>query len=295
MPLVAVGIDDSFVEKALSLDEALFEPGLEKETMVTITEGPQPEALIITEPTLLSLSEGQKRRFAQDLEAPTISQYPDLKSHALSRYGALQLVLASSLGTPFGLIDQRDGVVVQDLFPREDLLHRPNSSFGAYEDFDFHNDQAYNLNPLQVPDHVILSCIKNIERGATRVVHLPDVLRQLDKRTIRQLGKARYRFFRGRPDEDLGVRTGPILFEDDLGIKIRIGTDTVPITPQAETAFDELKTAFKAVAKGVTLRAGQTLVFPNKTTPHARDKFKPAQRPEDRRWLLRVFIKSPSI
>jgi hypothetical protein len=284
-------VPDAYLEQALSADERFLEPGCEQTAIDEMANDAIPRDTI-TFPELWYLNPAQMREFVEDFETPTVSRYEPRVNHSLSRYSLLQLCLAASLGTPYGLPDQRDGVVVQDIFPRSDLLNRPNSSFGANQNFSFHTDQAYNPSPSEVPDYVLLSSVRNDEAAPTIISHLPEALAKLSLQSIKQLHQSDFLFFRGRPEENLGVRIGPVLVESNTGNTIRIGTDILGQSMESAQALEEMHNAIAAVSQSVTLLTGQTLAFPNNTTPHARPGFQPATNPEKRRWLQRVFVKS---
>lgn len=188
---------------------------------------------------------------------------------------------------------QRNGVLLQDVFPKEGLFDRPNSGLGATEAFDFHTDQAFSPNPSERPDYVTLACVRNKERAITGIVALSSVIEQLDEETIEQLSSNSFNVYTGRAHEGKGIDVGPILARDESGvITIRLGGDVEGTTPGAQHALSGLKTvlATKAPNEGIVLCPGEILGFDNTTTIHFRSSFVPESSPAERRWIRKTYI-----
>lgn len=291
MSLKRFPVDDSIVRIALVAPEEFLLPGRELDTVTAMAEHFRNINKKIGEVGIWFLTKEQKASFAGDFSSATPSHYASIHDHRLTRLSLLQVAFSLILGTPFGLPDQRNGVIVQDIFPNEDKTKRINSIFDSKENLDFHTDQAYNANFLEVPKVVTLACIRNEERAATRVATLSVVLANLSASDIDVLKRPRFIFYTGRSHENLGVRIGPVLAEVDGICVIRVAIDMTPLDENAESALRSLRKIMEMVACNIVLDPGDILVLPNWFATHARNPFIPSKSEDKRRWLQRIFIK----
>lgn len=284
-------IGDSLVNFALNAPEDYLKPGKEHFVIENLAKSFSDIQKDIKQVSMYTLTEEQKKKFANEYFLPTPLKYTSIDNHRLTRLSLLQLAFSLNFGTPFGLSDQRDGAIVQDIFPKDDKTERMNSSFGSKEDFAFHTDQSYNANLSEVPSFVILSCIRNEEKGITRAIHLSTILSNLKQADIDILKQPYFKFYTGRPEENIAVRIGPVLMDEEGVCPIRVATDMLAINTDAEAVLLLLRKIMKEKADDIVLNSGDILVLPNKTSVHSRSPFTPNSQEDKRRWLQRVFVK----
>ncbi len=292
MNIERLPVNDVFIGFALSADAELLAPGNQQQAALWVAQNAPLRQSTPETATIFELSEEQRSRFTRGYALPTPASYGPASEQGLSRLGLLHLTIASSYGQAFGLKDQRDGVIIQDIFPRDDALERPNSSYGSTQNFEFHTDQAYNPNFSQVPDTVMLACIRNDELASTRVAHFPRLLSLLSEADIEVLREPRYNFYRGRVEEDLDKRVSPVIEEEDGQPIIRLGTDMSIADDHeaAKAALTNVRQTLGGIATDIRLEPGEMLIIPNKLTPHSRSPFRPNTRNSERRWLHRIFV-----
>lgn len=284
-------IDDTLVHFALNAPEDYLKPGKEHFAIENIAKSFNNIQKDLKQVSIYTLTKEGKRKFANEYSLLTPLKYTSIDNHRLTRLSLLQVAFSLNFGTPFGLPDQRDGAIVQDIFPKNDKTERINSSFGSKEDFAFHTDQSYNGNLSEVPSFVILSCIRNEEGGITRVIHLSTILSYLKQKDIDILKQPYFKFYTGRPDENIAVRIGPVLTDEEGVYTIRVATDMLSINADAESALSLLRKIMKEKADDIVLNSGEILVLPNKISVHSRSPFIPNSHEDKRRWLQRVFVK----
>lgn len=285
-------ISAAHVELALGAPEELLQPGVGADVLHWINSQAVPQQHKLGAAAIWLLSEQDIRHFSGDLSEPTPARYPAAQDHVITRYGILQLAMARSFGVPFGVTDQRNGVLIQDVFPRDGLLDRPNSGLGAHQPFDFHTDQAFSADPAKRPDYVTLACVRNHERATTGIVAVSDVLEQLPADVLSILEGSQYGFYRGRPEEAIGVDTGAIIVHNKAGTAIRLGGDTLGLSDEATEALKMLRQVLSTTPRAsVALEPGEVLVFHNGITIHIREGFKPMNCQAERRWIQKIYIK----
>lgn len=286
---------DDFVDLALSAPEAILAPGHNPEALQWVIEQDVQPDTLGSFAVVWTLSERQKRLFSDELAAPTPRSYPAAAEHMVGRYGILQLLISSSLGLPYGLPHQRNGVLLQDVFPKEGLFERANSGLGATQAFDFHTDQAFCADPAQRPNYVTLACVRNKERAVTGMVSLADIVDELDTETIQCLSSNAFKVYTGRAHEDKGVDIGSILTVNEDGIAtIRLGGDVEGTTRETQAALSQLKNILetKAHKEPIVLEPGDILGFDNTISIHFRSSFIPEPDPDERRWIRKAYIRA---
>jgi len=284
-------IDDFIVRIALVAPEEFLLPGNAHNVVTAMIEHLGEIKKEVKEAGVWFLTNEQKASFIGDYSLSTPLKYVSLNECRLTRLSLLQIAFSITFGTPFGLLDQRDGALVQDIFPKREQIKRVNSSFGSKENFVFHTDQAYNVNLFEVPRIVTLSCIRNEEKAITRVIHLLEILPKLSFSEIEILKQSFFKFYTGRPHENLALRIGPVLSEIEGMYMIRVATDMAPLNKDAQLALKSLREIMEITARNVILDSGDILVLPNWFSVHSRVPFIPSQLENKRRWLQRIFVK----
>ena len=250
---------------------------------------PRPD-FIDKSPVIMCLSDSQRHIFESSLSEPTPTQLPGLDSQTVSRFGALQLALGSSIGNLLSIPDVRGGALVQDIFPKEASRATASSSYGSEAEFVFHNDLSF-LDNSEIPDVVTLGCVRNIEGAATAVARIEDILNGLSDSDLAELQKSQYSirhtYHRGRATERVGEKQTAVMQPDG---EICLGVDMTPQTHEASVALDSLHKLLLRISTSHNLQSGEVLVLPNKYVVHARDPFNMAADVDQRRWLQRINV-----
>jgi len=217
------------------------------------------------------------------------------------------LLLAILLGEPVAYAAEKDGALVQNVFPTRDQRDQPSNESSAVA-LEFHTELTFSrVVPAQsfdvaAPDFVLLLALRSQpERAATTsIIEARDVCRLLDPANVEMLRqpvfelRAPHSFTQdargsrpwspplalvGGPDEDPSM-----VFDISCGVKAR--------TPEAEVALEALRRACAdpAIHRHVSLRPGDLLVIDNHKCAHARSPY-PARFDGRDRWLLRTYVR----
>lgn len=285
-------VPSELIDLAMSAPADLLRPGCDDTVGEWLADQSIPRAELGTFAVLTSLTDSQRELFAGDLALPTPDTYPPKSEHRISRFGILQLALAMTSGEPYGLEHQRNGVLTQDIFPKNGILGRVNSGLSAAA-FDFHTDQAFSHDPSERPDVVSLACVRNREGVVTGILPVEQAVQDLPTKDVDELLQPQYQFYTGRAAEGRPADLGPVLI-DDGELKVRLGGDTAGTTASAETALTSLRESLKrsAEGRGVILQPGNILTFNNQRSIHYRTAFVPESDTRQRRWLTKVYVHS---
>lgn len=285
-------VDDLIVQTVLTAPEEFLLPGSVHRAVAWMHEHLKGIQKNTKKASIWFLTKEHQEGFVDNYSQTTPSSYVSIDEYRLTRLSLLQVAFSITFGIPFSLRDQRNGALVQDIFPKDGQIERVNSSFGSKGNFAFHTDQAYNINPFEVPDIITLLCVRNEERAVTRVAHLSEILPKINASDIDILKRSRFIFYTGRSYENIASRTGSILTEINGIYSIRIGTDMIPLDKEARSALSSLQEVIESVACDIVLSLGDIVVLPNRLAVHARSPFIQNKFADKRRWLQRVFIKS---
>ncbi len=241
-------------------------------------------------PVVVKLDDDQRSAFNCCLSKPTPGCISSTDSQSVSRFGALQLALGSSIGHLLSIPDVRSGTLVQDIYPKESSRSAVDSSYGSESEFAFHNDLSF-LDDPEIPDFVTLGCIRNTEGVATTVVDSEDIFSRLDDKDVTELQKPQYvlrhTYHRGLATERVGQKLSAVILPRN---EICLGVDMIPQTSEANIALSSLHKLLERIATPHILQPGEVLVLPNRRTVHARNTFTMAADADNRRWLQRVNI-----
>jgi L-asparagine oxygenase len=217
------------------------------------------------------------------------------------------LLVGLVLGEPFAYVDEKDGALVQNVFPVPGEARAPSNE-SSDTDLGFHTELSFSRcrpeRPLHeaCPDFLLLFGLRGAPHAdaVTTLVESDDIRRLLPARTEAQLRlpiyqlRAPYSFTR-----ELGTErpwSGPVplvhgppsatTIAFDLACGVR-GT-----TPEAGEALDELRriVATPDIHCSVRLDAGDLLVMDNRRCVHARSRFQARFDGTDR-WLQRVYVR----
>lgn len=292
MPIPTLEVSDPFIDLALYAPEELLVPGYGNKVLDWIADQHVPRSELDSY-TVWELTPRQKALFEDELNTPSPALYPAASDHRIDRLGLLQLALSSSLGEPYGVEGQRNGVLLQDVFPKEGLFNRANSGLGATVGFDFHTDQAFSSLSTERPNKVTLACIRNNEAAVTSIISVDDVVEDIDPKVIDTLSDNYFEFYTGRPEEGLGIDYGSVIRMDGQTANVRLGGDTLGCNDASKFALESLREVLRNSKKSVAhvLLPGQIMAFNNLRVLHSRSSFDPHPQVNLRRWIKKVYIK----
>ena len=236
---------------------------------------------------------------------PTATSAPTGKRTCISEASVLLVGLV--LGDPVGYVDEKDGALVQNVFPVPGEARAPSNE-SSDTDLGFHTELAFSRRrperPLHeaCPDFLLLFGLRGAPHAdaVTTLIEAEDIRRLLPARTetllrlpIYQL-RAPYSFTRQLGAERPWSRPVPLVHGPatattiafDLACGVR-GT-----APEAQEALDELRriVATPSIHCSVRLDAGDLLVVDNRRCVHARSRFQARFDGTDR-WLQRVYVR----
>jgi L-asparagine oxygenase len=236
---------------------------------------------------------------------PDEPSHPPYKPDAISERALLLVALL--LGEPVAYLAEKDGQLVQDVFPVRSQRDRPsNESWGA--PLGFHTELVFSPaapeQPFHVaaPDFVLLLALRCAQdrSAATLFVEAKDVCERLSLRHLACLREpnfrllAPYSFTRAgdgsRPlSAPVPILRGPtdapsLAFDSACGIQA--------LSEEAEEAFLALVQGCEtpALQRQVRLGPGDLLALNNNRCMHARSAFQARFDGQDR-WLQRAYVR----
>jgi L-asparagine oxygenase len=236
---------------------------------------------------------------------PQESRPPPYKRGRVSECS--MLMIAILLGEPVAYRAEKNGALVQDVFPTRAEQSSPSNESSAVA-LGFHTELTFSRSAperpyhLASPDFVLLLCLRcpQERRAATQFIEARDLCRQLDADAIAELRRetfqlqAPYSFTRDDGDDRpwsvpvplvRGSTAAPVFaFDTACGVRA--------LTPEAELALDALRAACNdtALHGRVELQPGDLLVINNLRCAHARSPFQAAFDGRDR-WLQRAYVR----
>lgn len=212
-------------------------------------------------------------------------------------------VLSSMISRP--VAQKVDGTMIYDI---QDTGAKAAAGSGVRPDktnidLTFHNDNSYN-NPM--PDFVGLLCLQPAKRGGvSRLMSFETTYNALLERHRDALARLYEPFLFDRqkehhPDEPATIAE-PIFVEAD-GVKARLGLHQVrngyemsgePMDTETARALAALEDIFadEALQIHFSMEAGQFQYANNLAIGHSRTEFTDFDRPEDRRHLVRLWMR----
>jgi L-asparagine oxygenase len=220
---------------------------------------------------------------------------------------AVVLGVAMVLGEPLGYRAEKNGVLVQNVFPVESHRDSPSNESSSSM-LDLHTELVFSRrNPrlpldAESPDFILLWCLRGDPDGTaeTLVLTVDDLCAELHPSCLDVLSQARfelrapYSFTRDQPGDRPWVGPAP-LFRSEGPKRLAafdLACGTRGIDEAAEEALNELRKAAKApgIIKRIHLQAGDLLVLDNRRCIHGRTPFSAGFDGRDR-WMLRVYIR----
>lgn len=217
------------------------------------------------------------------------------------------LSIAVLLGEPVAYRAEKNGALVQDMYPVEAERDRPSNESSAAP-LGFHTELAFSRSsperPMHAasPDFVLLLGLRcpHDRSATTSLADLRAVRRRLSPAHLAVLREPRYELIApysftrdgdgSRPwSAPVALLHGPetnpsMAFDTACGVRA--------LSPEAEQALDALKHACQEpeVRTDVRLRTGELLMIDNNRCAHARSVF-PASFDGGDRWLQRVYVR----
>ncbi len=221
--------------------------------------------------------------------------------------GVVLLGVASVLGEPLGYRAEKEGAIVQSVFPVE-AERDSTSNASSSSMLDLHTELVFSrrnpTRPLaaESPDFILLWCLRSDpERTAeTLVTAVDDLCAGLGQERLRVLSEPRfehrapYSFTRDAPADRPWVGPAPILRGETppLRAAFDLACGSRGLDVEAESALDALRHAAKApaVTQRIHLAAGDLLIMDNQRCAHGRTPFAARFDGSDR-WLLRTYVR----
>jgi L-asparagine oxygenase len=232
-----------------------------------------------------------------------ISAPPPGKPTSLSE--ASVLTIAMALGEPVAYEDEKEGVLVQNIYPLEAESRAPSNESSA-TDLGFHTELSFSRrNPERAlheacPDFLLLLGLRGApsDDAVTTLVEGRDVSRALSSRARAVLAqplfqlRAPYSFTQGIADRPWS-RLVPLLHHTTTtGWAFDLACGVRGIAPEADDAIAELRQVMARVDlhRSVRLQPGDLLVIDNRKCAHTRSRFNARFDGTDR-WLQRVYVR----
>jgi L-asparagine oxygenase len=220
---------------------------------------------------------------------------------------AVVLGVAMVLGEPLGYRAEKNGVLVQNVYPVESHRNSPSNESSSSM-LDLHTELVFSRrNPrlpldAESPDFILLWCLRGDPEGTaeTLVVTVDDLSAELHPSCLDVLSQARfelrapYSFTRDEPGDRPWV--GPVPLFRGNGPQRLVAFDlacgTRGIDEAAENALKELRKIAQTpgIIKRLHLQSGDLLVMDNRRCIHGRTPFSAKFDGKDR-WMLRVYIR----
>lgn len=233
---------------------------------------------------------------------PTPTRGATCKRAGLSE--AVILGIAGRLGDPVAYRHEKDGDLIQNVFPLPEERASPSNS--SWEiDLDLHTEVAYIRDAPRwetydsSPDFLLLFCLRAAPRAdaLTRVVSADALLARVtaEERRILRMPKFRlrapYSFTHADGVERVWSDPVPLVHRGGT-IAFDLACGTKAIDADAQHALEALREAAHDPAAGhvVALRAGDLLALDNRRAVHGRTAFSASTDGSDR-WLQRVYVR----
>lgn len=217
------------------------------------------------------------------------------------------LLVALLLGEPVAYADEKDGVLVQNVYPIEAQKRSPSNE-SSDTDLGFHTELSFSRNfpdrPLHVasPDFLLLLGLRAAPfvDAVTTLVEAREICGLLTndaRATLRQplfQLRAPYSFAHANGADRPWSRPVPLLHGTDAATTLAfdLACGVRGTVPEATEAIDQLRRAVSSpeVQRHVRISAGDLLIVDNRKCAHARSRFEARFDGADR-WLQRVYVR----
>jgi hypothetical protein len=234
------------------------------------------------------------RGLAQDQELPpTPARLGDGTRKSTFASELWLCAVAAAFGEPVGYLQEKEGSILQDVFPTLSNAGKQSSDSSAVL-LAFHTEVAFH--PF-MPDYVMLYGLRQDPYKEARTMFASvrrffDLLGPGEKETLFS------RSFRTGIDYSFGNVTGergtgplvPVLYGDRLDPFMRYDLDLmVGETPAARRVLEVVRELVNEVKQEVAIEPGSLLVIDNRRCVHARSVFRATFDGRDR-WLQRAAV-----
>jgi L-asparagine oxygenase len=218
---------------------------------------------------------------------------------------AVVMGTAGELGDPVAYRHEKEGELVQNVFPLPEERASPSNS--SWEvDLDLHTEVAYIRDAPRwdtydsSPDFLLLFCLRAAPRADafTRVISADTLLKRVTagQRRILEMRRFRlrapYSFTRAEGVERRW--SDPVALVHDGGtIAFDLACGTQAVDADAQCALEALREAARDPAAGhvVALQAGDLLALDNRRAAHGRSAYSAAAADGSNRWLQRIYVR----
>jgi L-asparagine oxygenase len=240
---------------------------------------------------------------------PTLYESGYYKDSYISEGSILSVAIL--LGEPVGYADEKNGAIVQNIFPVKTEERNPSNESSKRE-LEFHTELSFSHEfpdrPYHVacPDFLLLLGLRSDvdDEAATQIVEAAAVLdrvsiehRDVLREELFQL-QAPFSFTRTGTGERPWSRPVPLLFgtHDAPTIAFDIACGVRSLSGASEAALEALRDACNdpTIHQEMRIKAGDLLVVDNRKCAHARSSFRARFDGTDR-WLQRVYVRQSII
>jgi L-asparagine oxygenase len=209
----------------------------------------------------------------------------------------LSLLLMSSVlrSCPYINEDEKSGTVIQNVIPIPGKEHERSGS-GSLLQFNWHTENVHEEHPAEF---LMLLCLRGDKNAFTSFMLIEDILSGLDEQFLHLLLTTKFLMKTGPSYHKVKVCLRSILtLEEDGGYTIVYNSDIARCCPQDEIGkkvyIDFQNYIEKSVPTyAISLEPGECVIIKNREALHKRDGFVVSTTVEERRWLQRVYLKSP--
>lgn len=227
-----------------------------------------------------------------DLVTPTSEQeiYPWQR---LPLATTSQLLVMSLIGQAFAFADEKNGLLIQDVFPKPSHAARQENSGSVL--LELHTEDGFHPH---APEWLSLLCLKGApgNEGVAVTSSVLTALPDLDEATVAALRRPDFRiqisssFLPVGTEGPLYSDPAPVLSGSDecpdLLVDINASKATTEVGEAALAAFVE---AVESHLRGFLPQPGDLIIVDNRRAVHGRTGFSPRYDGSDR-WLRRIFV-----
>lgn len=226
-------------------------------------------------------------KFSGERKTPqTMEESQEAKRDAKS--DLLLILLSSLLGEVFGWSSQRNGDIINDIFPLKGNENEQLST-GSKANLAYHTEEAFH--PFRA-DYIGMTCVRNTEMIGTQVASVKDL--ELSNETRKILSEERFFFEKDKNFENDEGKDLPeaVLFGSKKDPYLRIDPSFMHVDPKDEEAKKALQDIARQLYQNLedmVLESGDYCFIDNYFLVHGRKSFTPLYDGNGR-WLKRVNI-----
>lgn len=209
----------------------------------------------------------------------------------------LSLLLMSSVlhSCPYINEDEKSGTVIQNVIPIPGK-EREISGSGSLLQFNWHTENVHEEHPAEF---LMLLCLRGDKNAFTSFMMVEDIISGLDEQFLHSLLTTKFLMKTGPSYHNEKVCLRSILtHEKHGGYTVVYNSDMARCCPQDDHG-KKLYLDFQSYLEcsvpsyAISLEPGEAVIIKNREALHKRDGFVISTTDEERRWLQRVYLKSP--